>query len=942
MTEAQLRAEYEKEMALRDQYEAEMAKSEAPADMGSPYAPGSVREEAASAAAIPSELIGKAITPLVNLAEAPLISPIKAGVSEFSKGPYITGTAGEKAKLLFKSGQAAAEQLGRNIQAPFTAPAQAPSFGEVIGKELRTNVAPNLLIPEPVKKTAETVGGFAAEVAVPTGIGALSKVAGAATGGAGSLKGLLSSNKKLLKVVERNQAQKAINKIITKADYAAGMDPAKMADTLVAEQLTPYLRDPKKALEALDGKKIEKTIDIAPGLTERELVSESKGLIGTKSEAMKREITDLAKQNNINVSVPSFTVEQKLKDKTVLRDPLSGERYSPEIVASRAKIFDELLKPYKEEIVPGVPLDSVGVNPRLEVPPPVPMGRPDLFPSVKQTSLVQPPEFPPRPEFEGIQIPEILKAPEDINRMAGVPTTPSRYNIVKKTEPKPIAPVSEDGVIPKEAQASYKKELANWEKRQAKNDLEYNKAVEAADKADQARITGAEKVRESLAKEAIGKYDTAISEWEKGVAEVKKNHADALKKAGKYDEMVERSKIEYAADRLIERLKRDKSYKQEIMVKDLEFRDHLIESLNKKVFTAPNHWSLEDMMNLRTKLGKKLTSKEFHTDKVLPEYKQVVQQVYDALRDEIEGSLKGIPSNVKGFDGKPLDAARYYDLQSNAIHQMMNLKTLLRDEVIKGNKDPDMLAKLLALSSGGIAAAGVGIGSEMMGGNMSIPYYLAAPAAIAGSYTAVKKASPSLVAKSASRLGQFTDFAEKFPVLETAEAGAKSLRDQYVTSNPEQLQQEPQGGNYPKWLNTPPAFPQAFSGRSPQSLGITNMTPMQVAKMKLPRSSKGLLENKELVIAKLAMNNVPDDLIKTVSHALNNNPAAVEKLGGMVVTMFPALFEDSKYALFDGKLVNPQEATLVNQDVKKNEKLNSIQKAKIRSRVNDKGEYIGE
>jgi hypothetical protein len=406
--------------------------------------------------------------------------------------------------------------------------------------------------------------------------------------------------------------------------------------------------------------------------------------------------------------------------------------------------------------------------------------------------------------------------------------------------------------------------------------------------------------------------------------------------------MVERKKIEHAADRFIERAKRDKAYKQEVMDKDLEFREHLIESLNRKVFTAPNHWSLEDMMNLRTNLGKKLTSKEFHTDKVLPEYKQIVQQVYDALRDEIEGSLKGIPSNVKGFDGNPLDAAKYYDLQSDAIHQMMNLKTLLKDEVIKGNKDPDMVAKLLAMGSAGVAAAGVGIGSEMMGGNLSIPYYLAAPAAIAGTYTAAKKASPSLLAKAASRTGQFADLAQKFPILETAEAGAKTLRDEYVTSNPETIQQQPDQSNMPKWMNSPAAFPKAFSGRSPQSLGITNMTPMQVAKMKLPRSTKGLLENKELVIAKLAMNNVPDDLIKTVSHALNNNPAAVEKLGGMVVSMFPGLFEDSKYALFDGKLVNPQEAALVNKDVKKDEKLTSIQKAKIRSRVNDKGEYIGE
>jgi hypothetical protein len=856
MTEAELKAQYEKEMALRDQYEAEMAKMDAP---------GSVREESASAAALPSEMIKEAassaaeavgpyITPAVNLMEAPLISPVKAGLAEFTKGPYITGTVGEKAKLLFKSGQAAAEQFGRNIQAPTTAPSQVPGIKEIIGSQLRGNVAPNVLLPESVKSSAENIGGFLGEAAIPTGIGAASKVLGSVSGGAGLTKSLLS-NKNLLKVAERNQVQKAINKSMKVTDFTkSGMDSKEIADILVAEQLTPHISNPDKMLEVLNGVKKEKAVEVAPGLIDYIPQKSTEGLIAQKSEAMKRELTDLAKQNNIEVQIPQFAAEQSLKYKIETQALTSGKRYSPEIVAKRKEMLDELLKPTREEWIPGIPLEAVMPNPRLEVPPPIPMGAPDLFPSTKQVNTLEMPKLPQEPVF---------------------PSPPY-------------------GDIPKET---------------------------------------------------LDNYATLKKDYDSEVSKVIKEHEKAFANKSKYDEVVEKQKIKHAADRLIERLSRNKQYKQEIMDADLNYRDNLIESLNKKVFTAPNHWSLEDMMELRTNLGKQLTSKDFHMNAVAPEYKQMVQDTYNALREVISDSLKGIPTKVIGFDGKPLDAAKYYDLQSKALHQMMNLRTISAEAKAKGIKNPDIFAKMLGGATLGATAGTLALGSEIVGGNWTIPYYLAASGAMAASYAGARKAAPDIFAKAAYGAGKMGDMAKKVHFLEAGEAGAKMIRDQYVTQNPEtipSIQEEPQAPQGYNFQNVKPAFPNAFSGRTPQSLGMMNMTPMQVAKAKLPRSTQGLLKDKELVIAKLAMNNVPDDLIKTVSHALDNQPAQLEKLAPMMVNMFPGLFEESKYPLFDGKVVDPMAIGQIDKDVKKNEKLSSIQKAKIRSRLNDKNEYIGE
>jgi hypothetical protein len=140
----------------------------------------------------------------------------------------------------------------------------------------------------------------------------------------------------------------------------------------------------------------------------------------------------------------------------------------------------------------------------------------------------------------------------------------------------------------------------------------------------------------------------------------------------------------------------------------------------------------------------------------------------------------------------------------------------------------------------------------------------------------------------------------------------------------------------------------AFSGphprdmkRNPQSVGL-DMTPMEVAKARLPRTTEGLLQNKELVIAKLAVNGVPDEMIDTVTQALNEDPESLDSIAAMVAMQFPSIFAKSKYNMFDGKILDPQERAKAADETSKRDDMDSLKKAKIINELNKSGKWLGE
>lgn len=843
-------------------------------------------------------------------------SAARSGFSEATKGDYLPPllptsmkdlAIGPKTVGRFAKG--AGEQLIKNIKSPFSAPMEAPSMGEIYGRELRTKTLPNLLTSEDQKRQAETVGGFLSELAMPAfEAQAISKIPKVKK----SLESFFSTSKQALKSVERKQLQNVLDKYVTPTQLGTeGFDTEDISSVLVSNELSKYAHDPEKMLEALEGKKVKKRVDIAEGLEETEIVSETPGLIKAKSDSMRDEIVQLADENKVEVQVPAFAVKQKLIQENALMDPLSGQRYSPDIVAEREKVINELLKPYEEEWVPGVPLEAARPNFSLEVPPPF-MTQPDMFPPNWQGQFergVTPPELPPRPQFEGIQIPEPLKAPEDINQMAGVPSTPSRYKVVRKTEPRPTPPSNYGGIVSDDVVKKYNKDLKEWEKRDALAEKEYQEALKAADKADQQTLGGAEKIRQSLEKEAYGKYEDVKKAWEEESNRIMQKYQDELKKARGLDKQMMDTYIKHSADRFIEKAKKNKIYKQEIMDSHENYREYLIDALNRKMFNKPRYWSLRDMLELRTNLGKRMASRDFNTDKVLPVEKEVVIGLYRSLRNEITSVIDKIPSKIKGPDGNPISAAKYYDLQSDALSKMMQAKEILTNAKNKGLKEPDLTAKIIAGLTGGAIFGATTMANVVSGGNASLPTTALALTGAAAGYGASKAATPGMLAKGASMARSGLDIASKYPeeLSRVLGTGSRQMRDNYVMENENK-------------------FPKTF-GRYPQSVDIINT--------RIPRSIDWMLQNKEIVLEKLASTGMSDELYRAVAYGLNKSPKNLPNVVPLLMQEYD-IFEDGpgNYQTLDGKFIDRNEAAKAADDVSNRENLNSIQRAKMINSIN--------
>ena len=129
-----------------------------------------------------------------------------------------------------------------------------------------------------------------------------------------------------------------------------------------------------------------------------------------------------------------------------------------------------------------------------------------------------------------------------------------------------------------------------------------------------------------------------------------------------------------------------------------------------------------------------------------------------------------------------------------------------------------------------------------------------------------------------------------------------------------------------------PAFP---FGREPQS---TMITPKQMINYRIPANTEAILADKERVIAKLVQNNVPDEMVNIIAQALDGDSENIGDIAPLIMTQFPTIFEKSKYKVFDGKFIDPNDKARVSDAISKRDDLNSIQRAKMINQINKKGE----
>lgn len=119
--------------------------------------------------------------------------------------------------------------------------------------------------------------------------------------------------------------------------------------------------------------------------------------------------------------------------------------------------------------------------------------------------------------------------------------------------------------------------------------------------------------------------------------------------------------------------------------------------------------------------------------------------------------------------------------------------------------------------------------------------------------------------------------------------------------------------------------------------GATMITPREIINYKIPRTTQGILENKDKVVAKLVQNGVPDDLVDTITQALNEDHEAVSNIAPLIISQFPTIFERSKYKVFDGQFLDPQDRAKAADDISKRDDLNSVARAKMINEINKSG-----
>lgn len=135
-----------------------------------------------------------------------------------------------------------------------------------------------------------------------------------------------------------------------------------------------------------------------------------------------------------------------------------------------------------------------------------------------------------------------------------------------------------------------------------------------------------------------------------------------------------------------------------------------------------------------------------------------------------------------------------------------------------------------------------------------------------------------------------------------------------------------------------PEYLQRPNDRTPQSQGSTMITPKQMVQYRIPRTTQGILDNKEMVMGKLIQNGIPDEMIEMVAQALDSDQEALSDIAPLIISQFPTLFEKSKYQVFDG-IIAPTDRPKAADAISKKEDMNSIQRAKAINDINKSGKF---
>lgn len=184
-------------------------------------------------------------------------------------------------------------------------------------------------------------------------------------------------------------------------------------------------------------------------------------------------------------------------------------------------------------------------------------------------------------------------------------------------------------------------------------------------------------------------------------------------------------------------------------------------------------------------------------------------------------------------------------------------------------------------------------------------------------------------------------FLESLPMGSTdegllARAGAQELGSKIQEKAPGMVDFARQAAEgFPRELGQ--AFaPKRENGRAPQSVPSVSE---HILKTKLPRTVEGILENKEVFLAKIAQQG-GDNAYHYMKEVVNERPDELHDLLPMMIKTSPTYFERDPYNRIDNKVVDQESKYKAINDTMKREDLTTTEKISIIDNLNKTGEFL--
>lgn len=107
----------------------------------------------------------------------------------------------------------------------------------------------------------------------------------------------------------------------------------------------------------------------------------------------------------------------------------------------------------------------------------------------------------------------------------------------------------------------------------------------------------------------------------------------------------------------------------------------------------------------------------------------------------------------------------------------------------------------------------------------------------------------------------------------------------------------------------------------------------------LPRSTEGLMKNKQFVLGKVAQ--MAPDMFEAVNDVYEHNPESLGEMAQVLALKMPHFFEKDKYNRFDGRILTEKDKQQAIKDTNLNPNLDTIAQAKIITKLNREGLFEG-